>query len=160
MKVQNDAVVSIEYTLRDDAGAVIDKSGGEPLSYLHGHGNIVPGLERKLEGMEAGASTRATVPPEEGYGERNEEAQFSVPRNELPDELEPKVGMMLSGQAQGGQAVPLWIAGVSDSAVELDANHPLAGRTLDFEVTVREVRAATAEELEHGHAHGATGHAH
>lgn len=160
MKIQNDAVVNIDYTLRDDAGTIIDQSGETPLSYLHGHGNIVPGLEAKLEGLENGASTRVTVAPEDAYGERNEQAQFSVPRSELPDEIEPKVGMMLSGQAQNGQPVPLWISEVSGTEVKLDANHPLAGRTLDFEVTVRDVRAATDEELAHGHAHGAMGHTH
>lgn len=160
MKVQNDAVVQIDYTLRDDQGELLDQSGDTPLAYLHGHRNIVPGLEQELEGMEPGASTRTTVAPEDGYGQRDERAQFNVPRAQLPDDVEPQVGMMLAGQAQNGQSIPLRITGVTDSEVSLDANHPLAGKTLDFEVTIRDVRAATEEELKHGHAHGPEGHAH
>lgn len=160
MKVQKDAVVAIDYTLRDEQGEVLDESGDAPLHYLHGHGNIVPGLEQALEGLEAGGSTRTTVAPADGYGERDDGRMMTVPRGDLPDEIEPQVGMVLSGQTPDGHAVPLWITELKDQAVVLDGNHPLAGRALDFEVEIKSVRAATDEEKAHGHVHGPGGHAH
>lgn len=160
MKIQQNAVVSIEYVLRDDAGEIIDQSGEAPLAYLHGHGNIVPGLEKALEGLEAGAEKKTTVAPAEGYGERNEHAVMTLPKSELPDGVEPQVGMGLSGRTPDGQPIPLWISEIHESSITLDGNHPLAGRTLDFSVTVRDVRDATEEELAHGHVHGPGGHAH
>jgi len=160
MKIAADTVASIEYTLRDDAGEVLDKSGAEPLAYLHGHDNIVPGLESALEGKEAGASLTAEVAPDEGYGPRHEGRVMKVPREQLPSQLDPKVGMVLQAQADNGQVVPVWITEVADEAITVDGNHPLAGKALHFEVTVKEVRAATEEELEHGHVHGPGGHHH
>ncbi|MEO1230263.1 MAG: peptidylprolyl isomerase [Myxococcota bacterium] len=150
MKVARDTVVSIDYTLRNEAGAVIDQSGDAPLVYLHGHGNIVPGLETHLAGLEIGAQVKATVSPAEGYGERSEQALVEVSRQQLPEGMEPEVGMMLSGQAPDGQPVPFWVAKVEEESVILDGNHPLAGQTLVFEVEVRDVRAASEEELERG----------
>ncbi len=160
MKVRSDAVVSIDYVLKGDGGEVLDASGEAPLAYLHGHQNIVPGLERQLEGLEVGARTQATVAPSEGYGERDEQRMVTVQRSQLPEGLEPEVGMMLSGQTPEGQPVPFWVKEVHDGSVTLDGNHPLAGKTLSFEVTVREIRAATDDDIAHGHVHGAHGHAH
>lgn len=159
MKVQTDAVVSIDYVLRDDQGTVLDQSGEAPLAYLHGHRNIVPGLEAELEGLEEGASTRATIAPTDGYGERDDAQMVTMSRSQLPEGLEPQNGMMLPAQTEDGTMVPLWIHAFDDSTVTLDPNHPLAGRTLDFEVTVRGIRQATQDELAHGHVHGEGGHA-
>lgn len=159
VKVAANTVVSIEYTLRDEAGEVLDQSKGEPLAYLHGHGNIVPGLEKALEGLEAGAETKALVAPEDGYGEHSDKKVMQIKRAQLSDEMEPQVGMMLHAETPEGP-VPLWITKVEGDEVTVDGNHPLAGKPLAFEVKVVEVRAAAEEELSHGHVHGVGGHAH
>lgn len=159
MKIAADTVVSIDYVLRDEAGEVLDQSKGEPLAYLHGHHNIVPGLESALEGKVAGDKTRATVEPEEGYGVRNPNKVLQIAKSQLSDEMEPQVGMMLHAETEQGP-VPLWITEVRDEEVTVDGNHPLAGKTLDFEVEVKDVREASAEELSHGHVHGPHGHHH
>jgi FKBP-type peptidyl-prolyl cis-trans isomerase SlyD len=152
-------VVSIHYTLKDDDGQVLDASEeNEPLLYLHGAENIVPGLERQLEGAAVGETRTAVVPPAEGYGERSDDEVQLVPRAEFPDDmpLEPGIGFAVEGPE--GQTIPLWILEVRDQEVVVDANHPLAGKTLHFEVTVAAVRDATADETAHGHPHGPTGH--
>ena len=155
MTIKADAVVSIDYTLKNDAGEVIDSSeGGEPLEYLHGHGNIVPGLEDALVGKVTGDEVTVSIPPERGYGQHDPERVFDVDRSRLPDDLEPEVGTMLAMQTPEGHNVPLTITKVSAQTVTLDANHQLAGETLHFEGAVRSVREATAQELSHGHVHG------
>ncbi len=161
MRIGKDTVVSIEYTLKDDAGEVLDSSVGEdPLDYLHGHGQIVPGLERALDGKDVGEKLTVDVSPADGYGERHQDRVFAVPRGQLPKKLQPKVGMQLAAEGPDGDAMPVWIIGVDDEAVTLDGNHPLAGQTLHFAIEVKSVRAATKDELEHGHAHGEDGHHH
>lgn len=158
MTIKTDAVVSIDYTLKNDAGEVIDSSqGAEPLQYLHGHGNIVPGLEQALAGKVTGDEVKVSVPPERGYGARDPQRVFDVDRSRLPGDLDPKVGTMLAMQTPEGHQVPLTITQVGAETVTVDANHQLAGETLHFEVAVRDVRDATAEELAHGHAHGPGG---
>jgi FKBP-type peptidyl-prolyl cis-trans isomerase SlyD len=153
-------VVSIHYTLRDDDGDVIDSSvDSEPLDYLHGAGNIVPGLEAAMEGKAVGAKFKVTVPPADGYGERGPDPK-PVPRSAFPDDMELEPGTQLFVRGPDGEPFPVWIAGVSDEDVMLDQNHPLAGATLHFEVEVLSVRAATKDELEHGHPHGPDGHGH
>lgn len=159
MKIESDTVVSIDYVLKDDAGQVLDQSKGEPLAYLHGHRNIVPGLESALEGMEAGQSTTAQIAPEQGYGAHDPKKVLQVARAQLSPDVEPKVGMMLHAETEQGP-VPLWVTGVADEQVTVDGNHPLAGKTLNFEVSIKDVRAATPEELTHGHVHGPGGHHH
>ncbi len=161
MKIAHNAVVSLDYTLTDDDGKVIDQSDeSEPLEYLHGHGQIVPGLERALEGQDDGQSLEVSVAPADGYGVRDEKKKMTIPRADLPSDLVPEVGMHLSGEGQDGNLVPLWIVDVQADHVALDGNHPLAGQTLHFQIHVRAVRQATSEELSHGHAHGAHGHHH
>lgn len=161
MTIRNDSVVEIEYTLKNDAGEVIDSSAdGDSLHYLHGHGNIVPGLERALSGKKKGDSVNVVVAPEDGYGKHEPARVMDVSRTELPDDLDPEVGMMLAMRTPDGQTVPLTITEVSDTEVKVDANHPLAGETLHFDVMVKAVRDATAEELAHGHVHGPGEHAH
>jgi FKBP-type peptidyl-prolyl cis-trans isomerase SlyD len=160
MSITQDQVVSIHYTLRDDTGQIIDSSAdGEPLSYLHGHGNLVPGLERELTGRKAGDRLQLKIAPSDGYGEYDRELVQSVPRRSLKGIADLKVGMRLQAQTpQGARAVT--VTRLAGDMVTLDGNHPLAGKNLNFEVEVAAVRAATAEELAHGHVHGRGGHHH
>jgi len=160
MSITQDQVVSIHYVLRDDAGEIIDRSAeGEPLSYLHGHGQLIPGLERELTGRTAGDRLQVKIPPAEGYGEYDRELVQRVPRRALKGIGEVRVGMRLQAQTpQGPRVVTVTQAG--GYLVTLDGNHPLAGKTLHFEVEIAAVRAATEEELAHGHVHGPGGHHH
>ncbi len=160
-KVQNDHVVEMHYVLKDSEGTVIDQSPeGQPLPYLHGHQNIVPGLETALTGAAVGETKKVTVSPEDGYGVREEEMVLHVPRDQLPPEMKPEVGMTVGMETEDGHTVPVRVSEVHDDHVKLDANHELAGVTLHFEVKIGSVRPASAEELEHGHVHGAGGHHH
>jgi FKBP-type peptidyl-prolyl cis-trans isomerase SlyD len=160
MSISQDQVVSIHYTLRDDAGEIIDRSAaGEPLSYLHGHGNLIPGLERELTGRNPGDRLQVKIAPTDGYGEYEPGLVQRVPRRALKGVGDPRVGMRLQAQTpQGPRAVT--VTQVSGDIVTLDGNHPLAGKNLNFEVEVAAVRPATEEELAHGHVHGAGGHHH
>lgn len=161
MQIAAQKVVTIDYTLTDDQGNVIDSSqGGAPLAYIHGIGNIIPGLEVALEGKQAGDALKVSVPPREGYGERDEGMMQAVPRQmfETPDEIQ--VGMQFHTMTESGQPMVVTVVEASPETITVDANHPLAGQTLNFDVTVVEVRDATAEELEHGHVHGPEGHQH
>ncbi len=161
MKIDNDMVVGIDYTLKDDAGTILDSSEGNgPLHYLHGHGNIVEGLETALAGRGTGDSFDVTVSPEQGYGEMDEGLVFEVPKDQLPSDITPEKGMELMLSTESGGTAVVRIRKVKPGSVELDANHELAGKTLHFSVTVREVRTASGEELQHGHAHGPDGHHH
>ena len=159
MKIVENTVVTLEYVLKDDSGEILDSSDGEPLEYLHGHGQLVPGLERELEGKTSGASLNVKVPPEDAYGEHDPERVIEVERSELPEDLTPEIGMELSTEGPDGEPLTMWITEISDASVTLDGNHPLAGQTLHFSIEVRGVRAATEEELSHGHVHG-DGHEH
>ena len=154
MQISNDTVVSIDYTLTDEEQQVLDSSDGrEPLKYLHGHGNIIPGLEAELEGKTEGDELEVAVPPERGYGEHDERLLKDVPRNMFEGVDEIKPGMQFQAQTQSGQTTMMTVAKVEGDSVTVDANHPLAGKTLHFKVAVREVRDATPEEIEHKHAH-------
>lgn len=158
-KITANKVVTLTYTLRVD-GEIIDQSrDGSPLLYLHGAMNIVPGLEEQLEGAAQGDMVTATVPPEKGYGPRIGEAQ-EVPRHLFPDDAELAAGMQVIAHDDEGRQIPFFITGISDEAITVDPNHPLAGETLHFEVTVEALRDATDEEIEHGHPHGPGGHHH
>lgn len=153
MQITQDRVVTIAYTLKDDNGQVLDTSEANgDFSYLHGHQNIVEGLEEALDGKEAGDAIEATVPPEKGYGSRHDQLVFTVPRSNMPDgELES--GMQFAAQDKEGNQQVVTLVDVGDEEVKLDANHPLAGQTLHFDVTVNDVREASGEEVEHGHVH-------
>ncbi|MFW5685992.1 MAG: FKBP-type peptidyl-prolyl cis-trans isomerase [Spirochaetota bacterium] len=153
MEVTKDRVVKIAYTLKDDQGAVLDSSENHgDLEYIHGHQNIVEGLEEALEGKDIGDSVETTVVPEKGYGERHDQLVFTVPRSNMPDgDLEP--GMQFAAQDKEGNQQVVTLVDVGDEEVKLDANHPLAGQTLHFNVTVNDVREASDEEIEHGHVH-------
>jgi FKBP-type peptidyl-prolyl cis-trans isomerase SlyD len=159
--VRDDCVVEMDYVLKDGEGAVIDESPeGQPLPYLHGHQNIVPGLEKALTGASVGETKKVVVSPEEGYGVREEEMVLEVPRDKLPVDLNPSVGMTLGMETTGGHTVPVRVSDVHDDRVTLDANHELAGVTLHFEVRIASIRPASSEELSHGHVHGPGGHHH
>ena len=160
MQIAKDLVASIEYTLTDAAGAVIDSSvGNEPLDYLHGAGNIIPGLENALEGKKAGDSLTVTVAPEDGYGEKNDGLIQVVPKDMFQGVDNIEAGMQFHAQTDHGMQV-ITVAAVEGDNITVDGNHPLAGQTLKFDVKIIEVRAASEEELEHGHVHGAGGHHH
>jgi len=154
MKVSKDCVVSLEYRLHLGDGKTVDESApGAPLSYLHGRGQIVPGLEGALEGLAAGDSKQVVVAPAQGYGEHDTRGLQVVPRSMLPPGAELQVGMTLQAQTEGGDIIPITIRELRGDSVVVDLNHPLAGKTLHFDIKVSEVRQATTEELEHGHAH-------
>ena len=159
--IAKDMVVSFHYTLKNAKGEVLDSSDGrDPLSYLHGYNQIVSGLESELLGKTSGAAFDVSIAAKDGYGERVEEMVISVPKSEwnLPEEVGS--GQVVELQTPEGQVVPALIVEIGDDKVKLDANHPLAGEELHFSIQVTEVRQATAEELEHGHAHGPGGHQH
>jgi len=157
--VAKDTVVSLHYTLRDDKGRILDSSAeGPPLEYLHGHGSIVPGLERALGGKKKGEKLQVVVPPEDGYGPRDPAGRQDVPRDELPDEIDLRPGTQLVVEDETGEERPVWVLTATPDTVTLDLNHPLAGERLHFDVEIVDVRAATEDELAHGHSHGPDGH--
>lgn len=151
-QVTEDTVVSIQYTLTGDDGAVIDSSeDGEPLTYLHGHGQLIPGLEQELEGRSVGDAVEVRIDAENGYGEHDPERLVEVPRDRF--EFEVSEGDFVQAQQQDGTTMPFQVVGIGESTVTLDGNHPLAGKALNFKVEVMNIRDATSEELDHGHAH-------
>ena len=158
--ISNDSVVLFNYTLTNDAGEVLDQSQGEPLAYLHGHHNIIPGLEAQMTGKSAGDKFTATVAPADAYGEYMAEAVQEVPRANFQGVDNIEAGMQFQSQTDDGHVMLVTVQDVNDEVVVVDGNHPLAGQTLTFEVEIVEVRAATADEIAHGHAHGAGGHHH
>ncbi|MDX2298755.1 MAG: peptidylprolyl isomerase [Xanthomonadaceae bacterium] len=160
MQIADHCVASFHYTLTDDAGTVIDSSTGhEPLAYLHGGGNIVPGLERAMVGHRVGDQFTVDVVPEEGYGIRHEGLIQVVPRAAFQGVDELAIGMEFQASSNQGP-MSVVITAIEGDEVTVDGNHPLAGQTLHFAIEVTEVRAATDEETEHGHVHGPHGHAH
>lgn len=153
MLIGDNSVVSIHYKLTNDGGETIDQSQeGQPLTYLHGSSNIIPGLENELTGKVAGDSFKATVTPENGYGPRHQEMIQQVPRTSFPDNADIEAGMQFQAEAENGP-ITVVVTDVTDDTVTIDGNHPLAGMTLHFEGTIDNVRDASKEELEHGHAH-------
>ncbi|WP_019594705.1 peptidylprolyl isomerase [Thioalkalivibrio sp. ALM2T] len=160
MQVAQNAVVAIHYTLTNDAGEKIDSSEGrEPLAYLHGQGQIVPGLEKELEGKAAGDKVQAKVSPEEGYGEKIDAMVQEIPMEAFQGVESVEPGMQFQAQTENGP-LTVTVTKVEGETATVDGNHPLAGETLNFDVEIVEVREASAEELEHGHAHGEGGHQH
>ncbi len=150
-------VVSIRYTLKNDAGEVLDHNDADPLPYLHGTGQIVPGLEDAIAGRAAGDVFDVVIEPADAYG-LGDGVAFDVPRNAFPEGAELELGLQVVGSDDEGQPTPFWIAGFTDEGVTLDPNHPLAGQRLHFHIELVEVRDPTTEELAHGHAHGPGGH--
>jgi FKBP-type peptidyl-prolyl cis-trans isomerase SlyD len=159
MQIAQDTVVSIAYTLSNDAGEVLDAAEqSEPLVYIHGRGQIIPGLETALAGRSTGDTFRIRIPPGDAYGEHDPDLVQEARRSQFGGE-EPEVGMQVEAQGPDGHE-RLTIVAVEGDVVTLDGNHPFAGVPLTFDVTVVEVRAATTQELAHGHVHGAGGHHH
>lgn len=154
MKIANHCVVAIHYTLTDQQGQQLDSSRDQdPLTYMHGTQGLIPGLERELEGREAGESFEATVQPGDAYGDINPELIQDVPLEVLDGIENLQVGMALQSRSPDGQVQNLVVDAIGDESATLNANHPLAGEVLCFEVSIESVRAATTEEIEHGHAH-------
>lgn len=151
MEITASRVASIHYTLTDDEGRVIDQSSSQPLSYLHGAGNIVPGLEKALEGRKPGDSLQVDVEPEEAYGARNEDLLQTVPREAFKNVGTVEPGMQFNAQTERGPLL-VTVVEVSEAQVRIDANHPLAGRRLHFAVEVAEVREASEQEKQLGRA--------
>lgn len=160
MTIANDNVVEFNYTLKDDEGNILDQSQGQPLAYLHGHQNIIPGLEAQLLGKKVGDKFTASIEPADAYGEFDDAAVQEVPRENFQgvDNIEP--GMQFQSQTDDGHMMLVTVKDVQDDMVIVDANHPLAGKKLHFDIEVVSIRDASAEELQHGHAHGAGGHHH
>ena len=161
MLISRNKVVRFDYTLTDDSAQVLDSSeGGEPLTYLHGGGNIIPGLESALEGRRAGESLSVRVAAAEAYGERDDALVQSVPREMFEDSDSIQVGMQFQSGDPDGNTRIVTVVGTDAASVTVDGNHPLAGVPLNFAVTIVEVRDASSEELAHGHVHGPGGHQH
>ena len=159
MQIEKDKVVSIDYTLTDPQGQVLDSSQGRgPLTYMHGAKNIIPGLERELEGKNTGDAVKVTVPAAEAYGERDERLVQPVPRDAFKSVESIEPGMRFQATGPNGAQGVVTIVKVDPDQITIDANHPLAGVPLTFDVKVVDVRNATAEEREHGHVHGPGGH--
>ena len=161
MQISKDTVVTFYYQLSDDAGAQLENNeSGIPLAYLHGHNNILPGLEEAISGLKEGDQLTVSLPPEKAYGHRGENKTQRVPIKHLVSKhrrLQP--GMLVKVQTEKGVANGTVIK-AGKFMVDVDFNHPFAGKTLQFAVTIDSIRAATPEELAHGHAHGAGGHHH
>lgn len=160
MKIAQDKVVSIHYVLRDKEGEVLDNSEEHgPLAYLHGHGNIIPGLEKELMGKESGDKLHVTVAPEDAYGIHDESLIKEVSPDMFKDVDDFQEGMQFQAQTEQGMQI-FTVTAIEPDKITIDGNHPLAGEELTFDVEVTEVREATSEELEHGHVHGPHGHHH
>ena len=158
MQIENEKVVTLHYKLTDDKGEVIDQSNDGSFAYLHGAKNIIPGLEDALTGKNAGDKFDVTIAPEQGYGERNDAMLQEVPREMFESGADIQVGTQFHAQGPNGETLVVTVVEVKDDKVVVDGNHPLAGVPLNFDVEVVDVRDATAEEIEHGHVHGAGGH--
>ena len=159
MKIEDGQVVSMEYTLHVD-GEVVDTSvGHEPLEFIQGTGNIIPGLERELYGMVIGDNKKVSVVAADAYGERDPDAFAEVPRSEFPDEIPVEKGVEIQVRDESDNPMFARIDSFDDEIIKLDFNHPLAGKTLNFDVTIVALRGASPEELDHGHAH-TSGHHH
>ena len=161
MKAEANTVVTFHYALSDESGQPIESSrGGEPLTVLLGHGGLVEGVEQALMGRSAGENFSVVVPPERGYGARREELTQRISKKHFqhPERLAPGMQTVLRDAHGGGRVVT--VLKVGSSVIDVDLNHPMAGRTLNFELEVSDVRAATPEEIDHKHVHGPGGHGH
>ena len=160
MQITKDSVVVVEYTLKDKEGTVIDSTSEEgPMAYLQGHGNLLPKFEEQLEGKAKGYSVVFTLSPEEGYGTKRPELIMDVPKSQFEGMDDLEAGMQFETDTPDGPMV-LVVVAVKGDQVTVDGNSPLAGMELHFDVKVTDVRAATDEELQHGHVHGPGGHHH
>jgi len=160
MQIFKNKAVSINYTLTNDKGEVLDSSdGGDPLAYIQGIGALISGLENALEGKSLGDNLKVSIKPEDAYGTRDDSLVRVVPREAFGSEVEIETGMVFESSGEQGPKM-IMITEIDGDNVTVDGNHPLAGVHLNFDVEVAAVRDATAEELEHGHIHGPGGHEH
>ncbi|NND35812.1 MAG: peptidylprolyl isomerase [Gammaproteobacteria bacterium] len=154
MKIDINCVVAVHYTLTNDQGDQLDSSAGrEPLEYLHGGQGIIPGLEQELAGKEVGDKFVVVINPEDAYGETNPELIGEVPKSQFPEGSDIQPGMQFQAQGPNGEVQLITIRDVEEETVTIDGNHPLAGQVLRFDVSVENIRAATEQEIEHGHPH-------
>lgn len=154
MKIENNHVVALHYTLKNGDGVELDSSAGkDPLQYLHGGEGIIPGLEQELSGKEVGDKFVVTIRPEDAYGESRPELVNEVPREQFPEGQDIQPGMQFQAQGPNGETQIITVTAVTDDTITVDANHPLAGQVLHFDVSVEEIREATEEEISHGHPH-------
>jgi FKBP-type peptidyl-prolyl cis-trans isomerase SlyD len=160
MQIEPRKVVTLHYTLTDEQGAVIDQSEDGSFVYMHGANSIIPGLENALAGKKSGDELSVSVAPEDAYGERNDAMLQQVPKSMFEDQSQVEVGMQFHAQGPDGETLIVTVTEVSEDQVTVDGNHPLAGAQLNFDVKVIDVRDATDEEVDHGHAHGPGGHHH
>lgn len=154
LMIGKNSVVSIHYTLKDDDGQVVDSSEGKPpLQYLHGNNNLIPGLENELAGKTTGAKFEATIAPEDAYGERRDDFIQVIGKDMFQGVENVEPGMTFVAQGEGGAQRQVRVTEVEGDDITIDANHPMAGMTLHFEVEIVDVREGTEQEIEHGHVH-------
>jgi FKBP-type peptidyl-prolyl cis-trans isomerase SlyD len=156
--VENNKVVRLDYTLTVEGQVVDTSEESEPIEFIQGKGQIIPGLEKELYGMDEGDSKEITIPASDAYGDVDETAVMDVPREQFPPEVPLQEGVQIQVRSVEGQVLDARISSVGDETIELDFNHPLAGKELNFQVTVVEVRDATADEISHGHVHNDSQH--
>ena len=156
--IKKNSVVSMSFSLKNEKGIELDRADkSSPFSFLYGSGQMIPGLEKELEGLNVGDKKNVTVSPNEGYGLFNPQLQMQVSRSNFPKDADIQPGMQFEGQGDGGTKTVFTVKAVVGDKIEVDGNHPLAGETLHFSIEVAGVRDATQEELSHGHAHGEGG---
>lgn len=160
MQITKNSVVTLNYTLKDDQGETLDESQDNSFLYLHGAGGIIPGLESQLEGKSAGESFSAHIEPADAYGERDESMVQVVPRDMFDKEHPVEEGLQFHAQTPEGGMITVTVAKIDGDDITIDGNHPLAGIALNFDINIVEIREATQEEIDHGHAHGPDGHHH
>lgn len=160
MNISKNTVVTLNYTLKNDQGEVIDESRDNSFIYMHGEGGIIPGLESQLEGKSSGESLTAHIEPEEGYGQRDDSMIQIVPRDMFEEGHPIEEGVQFHAQSPEGETLTVTITQIEGDEITVDGNHPLAGIPLNFDIDIVDIRAATSEEIDHGHAHGPDGHHH
>jgi FKBP-type peptidyl-prolyl cis-trans isomerase SlyD len=160
MAIEENKVVTMNYTLKDTQGNVIQSTDKEPFQFLSGNQQILPILEKEISSMIIGSKKNVKIPASDAYGEYNEQAIQQVDKNNFPKDVDLQVGMEFVANSPEGQQMPFVVKDVKPEEVVIDFNHPLAGKDLEFDVELVDIRDATVEELQHGHAHGPNGHSH
>ena len=160
MQISKNSVVTLNYTLKNDQGEVLDESQDGSFLYMHGAGGIIPGLEGQLEGKSAGDTFSAHIEPTDGYGERDDSMVQVVPRDMFDKDHPIEVGTQFHAESPEGEMLTVTVTNIEGDDITVDGNHPLAGIALNFDVSIADIREASAEEIEHGHAHGPDGHHH
>lgn len=160
MQISKNSVVTLNYTLKNDQGEILDESKDGSFLYMHGAGGIIPGLEGHLEGKSAGDTFSAHIEPADGYGERDDSMVQVVPRDMFDKEHPIEEGIQFHAESPEGDMLTVTVTKIEGDEITVDGNHPLAGIALNFDVKIADIREASAEEIEHGHVHGPGGHHH